>query len=37
MGVFGLLFDVEVNIVLLHIQVDGGRRVAVHRRMEAAD
>ena len=35
--IFGLLLDVKVHVVLLHVEVDGGGRVAVHRRLEAAD
>ena len=31
MGVLGLFLDVEVDIVLLHIEIDGGSRVTVHR------
>lgn len=37
MRVLGLLLDVEVDIVLLHVQVDGGGGITVHRRMETAD
>lgn len=36
MWVLGLLLDVEVDVVLLHVQIDGGR-VAINRRVEAAD
>lgn len=31
MWVLGLLLDVKVHVVLLHVEVDGGGRVAVHR------
>lgn len=37
MRVLGLLLDVEVDVVLLHIQVNGGSRIAVHRRLETAN
>lgn len=36
MWILGLFLDVEVDIVLLHVEVDGGR-VAVHHRLVTAD
>ena len=35
--ILGLFLDVEVDIVLFHVEVDRGGGVAVHRRLEAAD
>ena len=35
--ILGLFLDVEVDVVLLHVEVDGGSGVAVHHRLEAAD
>lgn len=37
MWVFGVLLDMEVHVVQLHIQADGSSWVAVHGRLEAAD
>lgn len=37
MWILGLLLDVEVDVVLLRVEVDGGGGVAVHRGLEAAD
>lgn len=33
----GLFLDSKIHIVLLHVEVDGGSRVTVHHRVEAAD
>lgn len=33
----GLFLDSKIHIVLLHVEVDGGSRVTVYRRVEAAD
>lgn len=35
-GVLGGLLDVEVDIVLLHVETDGGCGVAVHGRLKTA-
>lgn len=32
----GLLLDVKIHIVLLHVQIDGGSGIAVHYRLVAA-
>lgn len=37
MGILGLLLNVEVDIVVLHVEADGGSRVAVHHGLRAAD
>lgn len=37
MWILGLFLDVEVDVVLLHVEVDGRGRVAVDHRLEAAD
>lgn len=31
LGTLGLFLDSEINIVLLHVEVDGGSRVTVYR------
>lgn len=33
----GLFLDPKIHVVLLHVEVDGGSRVAVDHRVEAAD
>lgn len=32
----GLFLDVKIHVVLLHVEIDGGGRVAVHDRLVAA-
>lgn len=36
-GILGMLLDVEVDVVHLHIEADGCGRITVHSRLEAAD
>lgn len=37
MWVLGALLDMEVHVVQLHVQADGGGRITVHCGLEAAD